>query len=58
LKWQNYADILNLTVTEACKVFTDEAPVLRLLQVLRDIGLGYLRLGQAAYYLQPKFISI
>ncbi|MEO8858679.1 MAG: excinuclease ABC subunit UvrA [Burkholderiaceae bacterium] len=42
------ADVLNLTVEAACKTFAGEPPVLRSLAVLRDIGLGYLRLGQPA----------
>ena len=48
--WQGktIADILGLTVDAACAVFADEAAVLRPLALLRDIGLGYLRLGQPA----------
>jgi excinuclease ABC subunit A len=48
--WQDktIAGILALTVAEACTVFAGEAPVLRSLEVLRDIGLGYLKLGQPA----------
>jgi excinuclease ABC subunit A len=42
------AEVLNLTVDDACTFFADEAAVLRPLHVLRDIGLGYLRLGQPA----------
>jgi excinuclease ABC subunit A len=42
------ADVLQLTVEAACKVFAGEPLVLRSLEVLRDIGLGYLRLGQPA----------
>jgi excinuclease ABC subunit A len=42
------ADVLGMTVSEACAFFADEAAVLRPLQVLQDIGLGYLRLGQPA----------
>jgi excinuclease ABC subunit A len=42
------AQVLGLTVDEACTLFAAEAQVLRPLQVLRDIGLGYLRLGQPA----------
>ena len=42
------ADVLGLTVDAACKVFAGEPQVLRPLAVLRDIGLGYLRLGQPA----------
>ncbi|GKS89975.1 excinuclease ABC subunit UvrA [Acidovorax sp. SUPP2539] len=42
------ADVLALTVDAACETFVDEPSVFRSLQVLRDIGLGYLRLGQPA----------
>jgi len=42
------ADVLRLTVDEACAVFADEPAVGRPLQLLHDIGLGYLRLGQPA----------
>jgi len=42
------ADVLGLTVDAACDVFANEPQVLRPLAVLRDIGLGYLRLGQPA----------
>ncbi|MGD6262619.1 excinuclease ABC subunit A, partial [Xanthomonas citri pv. citri] len=39
----NIADVLGLTVDAACDAFAEEPAVLRPLQVLRDIGLGYLR---------------
>ncbi len=42
------ADVLGLTVDGACEAFAGEPQVLRPLAVLRDIGLGYLRLGQPA----------
>ncbi|MGU3466401.1 excinuclease ABC subunit A [Methylobacterium sp. C33D] len=42
------ADVLALTVDRACAAFADEPSVLRPLTVLRDLGLGYLRLGQPA----------
>ena len=42
------ADVLELTVERACAAFADEPSVLRPLAVLRDLGLGYLRLGQPA----------
>ncbi|WP_336489382.1 excinuclease ABC subunit UvrA [Methylobacterium nigriterrae] len=42
------ADVLGLTVERACEAFADEPSVLRPLIVLRDLGLGYLRLGQPA----------
>ena len=44
----NIAEVLRLTVAAACDVFAQDPAVLRPLQVLRDIGLGYLRLGQPA----------
>ncbi|WP_303830998.1 excinuclease ABC subunit UvrA [Asticcacaulis taihuensis] len=50
VKWQDksIADVLGLTVNEACDLFAKEPSVLRSLTVLQDIGLGYLRLGQPA----------
>ena len=50
IKWQglNIAQLLGLTVEQAVDVFAEQPGVLRSLQVLRDIGLGYLRLGQPA----------
>jgi len=42
------AQVLGLTVEQAVEVFAEQPGVLRSLQVLRDIGLGYLRLGQPA----------
>ncbi len=42
------ADVLGLTVERACAAFADEPSVLRPLALLRDLGLGYLRLGQPA----------
>ncbi|GAB5343579.1 excinuclease ABC subunit UvrA [Pseudomonas fluorescens] len=48
--WQglSIAEVLGLTVEQAVEVFAEQPAVLRSLQVLRDIGLGYLRLGQPA----------
>ncbi|PIB41147.1 excinuclease ABC subunit A [Pseudomonas sp. 2822-15] len=50
IKWQglSIAQVLELTVEQAVEVFAEQPGVLRSLQVLRDIGLGYLRLGQPA----------
>jgi excinuclease ABC subunit A len=42
------ADVLGMTVDEAWDFFPGEAPVCRALNVLREVGLGYLRLGQPA----------
>ncbi|WP_263263207.1 excinuclease ABC subunit UvrA [Pseudomonas sp. RIT-PI-S] len=48
--WQglNIAQVLRLTVEQALDTFAGEPAVRRSLEVLRDIGLGYLRLGQPA----------
>ncbi|TCK33672.1 excinuclease ABC subunit A [Paraburkholderia sp. BL8N3] len=50
IEWRgkNIAQVLGLTVDAACDFFADETQVMRALQVLQDIGLGYLRLGQPA----------
>ena len=45
---RNIAQVLAMTVEEALAFFANEPPVQRPLQLLRDIGLGYLRLGQPA----------
>src|SRR3546814_10892157 len=45
---RNIAEVLQMTVDEASVFFAGEDAVARPLQLLRDIGLGYLRLGQAA----------
>lgn len=44
----NIADVLELSASEARKFFGDEADILRVLQALCDVGLGYVRLGQPA----------
>ena len=46
LNGKNVADILAMTVDEAVAFFADETSVANKLQVLQDIGLGYLTLGQ------------
>ncbi|PRN02543.1 excinuclease ABC subunit A [Pseudomonas sp. LLC-1] len=50
VSWQgmNIAQVLQLTVEQALQVFAEQPPARRCLQVLQDIGLGYLRLGQPA----------
>jgi len=41
-------DVLNMTVAEAQQFFSDSLSLVSKLRVLSSIGLGYLRLGQAA----------
>jgi excinuclease ABC subunit A len=45
---KNIADVLGLTVDAAWSFFADVPAVHHTLTVLRDVGLGYLRLGQPA----------
>jgi len=45
---KNIAEVLRLTVEDACEFFSEEPQVMRSLTVLKDVGLGYLRLGQPA----------
>ncbi|HEY3705387.1 MAG TPA: excinuclease ABC subunit UvrA [Terracidiphilus sp.] len=45
---KSIADVLAMTVDAAAEFFTDDAPIERSLKVLQEVGLGYLRLGQAA----------
>ncbi len=47
-KGRNVHQVLELTVREALSFFSQSPKVLRRLQVLDEIGLGYLRLGQPA----------
>jgi len=45
---KSIADVLGLTVDAAWEFFSEEPLVHRALTVLREVGLGYLRLGQPA----------
>jgi excinuclease ABC subunit A len=43
---RNVAEVLEMTVSEATRYFSESPEVLRRLQPLADVGLDYLRLGQ------------
>jgi excinuclease ABC subunit A len=45
---KNIAEVLDMTVDAAFEFFESEPAVRRPLEVLREVGLGYLRLGQPA----------
>ena len=47
-KDKNIADVLRMTVDEAMEFFHEEPAILRSLEMLHEVGLGYLRLGQPA----------
>ena len=39
-------DVLDMTVEEACKFFENVPSILRKIETLREVGLGYIKLGQ------------
>jgi excinuclease ABC subunit A len=45
---KSIADVLGMSVDAAAAFFADEGAIERPLRVLQEVGLGYLRLGQAA----------
>jgi excinuclease ABC subunit A len=45
---KNIVDVLEMTVDEAIEVFSDVSGIVAKLSLMRDVGLGYLRLGQPA----------
>jgi len=45
---KNIAEVLGLTVDDAWDFFADDPPLRHALGVLREVGVGYLRLGQSA----------
>ena len=47
-KGKNVADVLAMSVEEACEFFSAIPPIARHMTTLRDVGLGYIKLGQPA----------
>jgi excinuclease ABC subunit A len=47
-KGKNIAEILDMTVEEGCEFFRNIPSIFGKLNTLNDVGLGYIRLGQAA----------
>jgi excinuclease ABC subunit A len=47
-KSQNIHDILNMNVKQALQLFNEHPKIVKKLECLNDIGLGYLKLGQPA----------
>ncbi len=45
-KGKNIYDVLNMTVDEACDFFENVPSILRKIETLKEVGLGYIRLGQ------------
>ncbi|MBI2474941.1 excinuclease ABC subunit UvrA [Candidatus Uhrbacteria bacterium] len=47
-KQKNISDVLIMTVEEARRFFADQTAIFEKLNVLHEVGLGYLKLGQSA----------
>ena len=47
-KGKNIAEVLDMTVEEACSFFANQPKIHEKLQTLYDVGLGYIRLGQSS----------
>ena len=47
-KGKNIAEVLDMTVEEALDFFRNQQKIASILQVLSDVGLGYVRLGQSS----------
>ena len=47
-KEKNIADVLDMRVSEALEFFSNVPKIKNKLQVLEDVGLGYIKLGQSA----------
>ncbi|MBO5237752.1 MAG: excinuclease ABC subunit UvrA [Lachnospiraceae bacterium] len=45
-KGKSISDVLDMTVDEACIFFENLPSILRKIETLRDVGLGYIKLGQ------------
>lgn len=48
IRGQSIADVLSMRVDEAYDFFADDEVLRRSLEVIREVGLGYIRLGQSA----------
>jgi excinuclease ABC subunit A len=48
MRGKSIADVLDMSVAEACEFFVAHPAVRHKLEVLRDVGLGYVSLGQSA----------
>ncbi|RZD47123.1 MAG: excinuclease ABC subunit A [Methanobacteriota archaeon] len=50
VKWRGKTihDILEMSVDEACEFFENQPRIHKIVETIRDVGLGYIRLGQPA----------
>lgn len=47
-KNKSIADVLDMTIEEACSFFANQEKILNKIQTLYDVGLGYVKLGQSS----------
>ncbi len=47
-KGKNIAEVLEMSVRESMQLFANHKDIMRVLQTLDDVGLGYIRLGQSS----------
>ena len=47
-KGKSIADVLDMTVEEACAFFANQQKILHKIETLFDVGLGYVKLGQSS----------
>lgn len=45
---KSIADVLDMTINQAVEFFANQPSILQKIQVLQDVGLGYIKLGQPA----------
>ena len=47
-KGKNIADVLDMTIDEACEFFENQPRIRHKIETLQDVGLGYVKLGQSS----------
>ena len=47
-KGKSIADVLDMTINQACEFFENVPDILRKIKTLQDVGLGYIKLGQSS----------
>ena len=47
-KGKNIYEVLDMTVDEACEFFANVPKIARRLETMREVGLGYVKLGQSS----------
>ncbi len=47
-KGKSIADVLDMTVEEACSFFANQPKILKKIETLYEVGLGYIKLGQSS----------